>query len=324
MNIDDIGFYTLSEARCAKENKEESNLERCELILTDSCNFSCPYCRGIRDDISGTMPIREAVNVVKFWGDCNLRNIRFSGGEPTLYKDLPFLVELSKHLGIERIAVSTNGSASYQEYRDLLKAGVNDFSISLDACCSSTGDMMTGRKGMWDNTVDTIRFLAAQTYVTIGVVYNEKNIDEIQDIIKFGSSLGVADVRIIPSAQFNRKNRDLSELPQDITDKHPILRYRLDNILGNRDVRGISTTDSHKCDLVLDDMAVAGRYHFPCIIYMREGGDPIGIVNKTTRKDRFNWYMNHNTYDDPICRENCLDVCVDHNNKCANYASKTT
>jgi hypothetical protein len=66
-------------------------------------------------------------------------------------------------------------------------------------------------------------------------------------------------------------------------------------------------------------MASAGGKHFPCIIYMREYGNPIGDVNSNTRKDRLDWYKNHNTKTDPICKNNCLDVCIDYNNKYKEY-----
>jgi len=29
--------------------------------------------------------------------------------------------------------------------------------------------------------------------------------------------------------------------------------------------------------------------------------------------------MNHNSFNDKICRKNCLDVCIDYNNKFRGY-----
>ena len=43
MKLEDIGFYTLTDERAANTCKD-SRLSRCELILTDVCNFKCPYC----------------------------------------------------------------------------------------------------------------------------------------------------------------------------------------------------------------------------------------------------------------------------------------
>lgn len=54
MKLEDIGFYTLSDER-AKNASESSPLHRCEILITDKCNFKCPYCRGMREDLRGTM-----------------------------------------------------------------------------------------------------------------------------------------------------------------------------------------------------------------------------------------------------------------------------
>ena len=139
------------------------------------------------------------------------------------------------------------------------------------------------------------------------------------EIIDLASlDLNVSDIRIIPAAQYksNLTNNDRLKAYQNST-KHPILRYRLNNLIAKKSVRSLAKTDFHYCPLVLDDMAVAGIYHFPCIIYLREQGNPIGIVSRMqkVRMDRKEWFLNHNCYEDPICRNNCLDVCVDYNNK---------
>lgn len=100
-----------------------------------------------------------------------------------------------------------------------------------------------------------------------------------------------------------------------IIEKHKILKYRINNIRNNRNVRGIKESDCDKCYLCLDDMAILGDYHFPCIIYMREQGEPVGKIIENIRQDRFKWFINHNTHKDEICKKNCLDVCIDYNNK---------
>jgi hypothetical protein len=70
-----------------------------------------------------------------------------------------------------------------------------------------------------------------------------------------------------------------------------------------------------KCGLVLDDMAVMGDKHYPCIIYLREDGEPIGTVGENMRQERLEWFRNHDSFKDQICSKNCLDVCCDYNRK---------
>lgn len=318
--LEDIGFYTLSDKR-AKTSSEKTDLQRCEIILTDKCNFKCPYCRGVREDIKGTLNPEYVIYILEKWIKEGIKNIRFSGGEPSLYDKSWFLsfVDHCKINGVERIAISTNGSAKLDYYKQMIDFGVNDFSISLDGCCSAAGEKMNGGIKVWDKIIDNIRELSKLTYTTVGIVFNEDNVEDCYNTIIFADSLGVSDIRVIPSAQYNQALDRLQNLPDTILDRHLILKYRITNIKNGRHVRGIENEDNYKCPLVLDDMAVAGEYHFPCIIYMREQGDPIGKMKDNVRQDRFEWYNNHNCYQDKICKENCLDVCRDYNNKWRDY-----
>lgn len=318
--LQDIGFYTLSDERVFNQSCQ-SPLWRCEMILTPKCNFNCPYCRPIRDDYRKELSYLEATQILDVWFAEGLRNVRFSGGEPTMFRWLPELVMECRLNDVERIAISTNGSADTQLYDKLICSGANDFSVSLDACCSSVGEQMCGGiKDIWYKVVDNIKHLSKCTYVTVGVVLNETNINQTVDIIKFADDLGVADIRIITAAQFGKSlaadiAEQLTNFDSSILFRHPILKYRIENAIKGRPLRGISKTDCRRCHLVLDDMAVAGEYHFPCIIYLREHGDPIGIINSLVREKRHRWFLNHDTFNDPICKNNCLDVCVDFNNK---------
>lgn len=313
MKLEDIGFYTLSDKR-AEEVSFNSDLKRCELILTDRCNFKCAYCRGIKKDLQGDLKLDEAKHIVDLWSDANLENIRFSGGEPTIWKDLLELVKYTKEKkSIKRIALSTNGSADLSFYCKLLNAGVNDFSISLDACCAMTANNMAGTESKFDHICDVIYHLSKQTYCSVGVVIDDRNKEELERIIIYATSLGVSDIRIIPSAQYNKR------MFLDVKTDYKILQYRLNNLQNGRHVRGLTEKDCHKCHLVKDDMAILHGKHFPCIIYMREQGEPCGdVAGKTIeeiRRERECWFNKTNTYLDPICSKNCLDVCIDHNNK---------
>jgi molybdenum cofactor biosynthesis enzyme MoaA len=84
----------------------------------------------------------------------------------------------------KRVGLATNGAASLTLYRKLWEAGVDDFSISLDADNAVDGAALSG----------SIREIAAFTQVTIGLVFNETNLCRASDIIQFALDLGVADV----------------------------------------------------------------------------------------------------------------------------------
>ena len=314
MKLEEIGFYTLSDER-AQNSSSTTPLWRCELLVTSKCNFRCPYCRRASNS---NLTKDAALNILNIWINEGLKHVRFTGGEPTLWKHLEDVVKVCKSRGVERIAVSTNGSADLDVYKSLCNAGVSDFSISLDAGCCALGETMTGGiKGALDKVVSNIRGISKFSYVTVGIVFTPSNIEHACEVIEFADSLGVADIRVISSAQYNSAIEQLSNVSSEVLDRHPILKYRVENYRKGIQIRGISKDDCHKCKLVLDDMAVMGEYHYPCIIYLREGGKPIGRMNSEVRKERQEWYENHNSFADTICQKNCLDVCVAFNNAAA-------
>lgn len=311
MKLEEIGFYTLCDQR-AREASEKTRLYRVEILLTGRCNFSCPYCRHVGGpDIERDL----ALSMISLCAEHNLFGLRLSGGEPTVHPDVVDMVKLSQDLGIEKIALSTNGSANVKLYESLIDSGANDFSISLDACCAADAEQMTGGgiSGMWEEFLENVRYISSRTYVTVGVVLNEDNKDKANDIILFADSLGVSDIRVIPAAQDTSVLSNI-QVEQRLLDKYPILKYRHNNLVIKRPVRGLTEKDS-KCPLVLDDMAIMGNKHYPCIIYMREGGSPIGTVGKNMRAERKEWFETQNVFKNDICQRNCLDVCVDYNRR---------
>ena len=313
MRLEDIGFYSLHDER-ADSTSPTSAMQRCEVLITGFCNFNCPYCRGPRKGGEGHADLASIERVIDYWADDGLVNIRFSGGEPTTHPGIIMMVAHAKRRGIKRIAISTNGSMKHSLYRDLVYAGANDFSISLDACCADGGDEMAGVDGRFNRVVANIRMLSKMTYVTVGVVITESNVGEVKKIISFAHDLGVADIRIISAAQYNVLLEGVTGIDQEILDAHPILRYRVNNILnGGRKVRGLEDDDAKTCHLIQDDSVVVNGKHYPCVIHMRERGEAIGNVGPNMRAERVAWMKQHKPHEDPICKKNCLDVCIEYN-----------
>lgn len=324
-DIKNIGFYTLSDER-VKNTSTTSQMKRCEMIITEYCNFRCAYCRQLNPITFGDrkikqMSLEEIKTAIDYWCEGQpVENIRFSGGEPTLHKDIKSIVTYAKSKGINRVAISTNGSNKLDLYKELIDLGVNDYSISLDGCCAEDVNFMAGGiKGAFDVVTSSIRELSKLTYVTVGIVLTPDNIQKTIDIINFADGLGVTDIRVIPAAQYNKPIEALGQVSKDILDRHPILKYRVNSFKNGNHVRGLCHTDSPTCGLVLDDSVIAGGYHFPCVIAYREHAAPIGKVGPNMRQERKDWMLNHNSLADPICSVMDLDVCREFNNKFREY-----
>lgn len=110
--------------------------------LLNSCNLACVYCscgneESKQNHASGkdkTLSVTGLLTLIKQLHErLNLTTIRFTGGEPLLYKPLPELVEGVRALGIKDLKLTTNGLLLERLTPALKSAGISSINISLDA-----------------------------------------------------------------------------------------------------------------------------------------------------------------------------------------------
>ncbi len=118
------------------------------LSLTGSCNFACVYCvhDGAPSLLQAQTGVQNFLDWVRAIHEVNpLNEIRLTGGEPTLYRELVRLVKGIKNLGIPKIALTTNGFALARLAPPLRAAGLQSVNISLDALDETVFRQMGGR-----------------------------------------------------------------------------------------------------------------------------------------------------------------------------------
>ncbi|TGK01105.1 radical SAM protein [Leptospira semungkisensis] len=74
-----------------------------------------------------------------------IKEIHLTGGEPTLHKELPELVRISKKEGIENVAVTSNGFFREGLIEDLKGAGLTRMNFSLDAMEQNSFSKISGK-----------------------------------------------------------------------------------------------------------------------------------------------------------------------------------
>ena len=82
------------------------------IVFLAGCNFRCPYCHSrhlvLAPDVLESIPLEQIDEMIKRdsgWLD----GVVISGGEPTLQKELPDLIEHFRSLGVG-VKLNTNGS----------------------------------------------------------------------------------------------------------------------------------------------------------------------------------------------------------------------
>lgn len=108
------------------------------ISVTDRCNFRCLYC--MPEDGLEWLPkaeilsYEEIAEIVRQLAPTGVRRLRITGGEPTIRPDLEILIRYLKGiLGIEDVALSTNGVKLVKKAAEYAAAGLDRVNMSADS-----------------------------------------------------------------------------------------------------------------------------------------------------------------------------------------------
>ncbi len=178
------------------------NYKYLRISVTDKCDLSCKYCKAECSHSCNREPfsfedILKAVKVLRGFG---IFNLRMTGGEPLLRKDLPSLIDmLTPHCS--SIAITTNGTRLKNMAKDLRMAGLSNINVHIDTLDSHKFKFLTGGDaGMVFEGIETAK-KAGMTVKLNTVLLRGINDDETGRLIEYAAKLG-APIRFIELMPF--------------------------------------------------------------------------------------------------------------------------
>lgn len=163
--------------------------------VTNRCNLHCPICfatAGTRGYVYE--PTKEEIRAMLL-NLCSNKPVpatalQFSGGEPTIRKDLPDLVRMAKEVGFHHVEINTNGLrlAQSAEYCQTLKeAGVSTIYLQFDGV---TADVYKFTRGVdlvdvKKKVIENCREIGIDSVVLVCTLVKGVNDHQLGDIIKF-------------------------------------------------------------------------------------------------------------------------------------------
>ena len=351
-NNPDLLFFDIMRQRTEittrwwSENRGEvpQFFDRFTVFVTHRCNLFCAYCTGphkketlipqvrrnemLRSDLSFKSFSRLLADVAN--GNAKIRHVHFTGGEPTLNKALPKMVELTtanKFLS----SITTNGTADPALYRELVECGLTEIRVSLDSCDAQKFDALVKVKGAFAKTLCGIKEIVRlrdqekkNVFLVINSCVGQVNLDDAERTLRFLLDLNPDDVKflvIVQDREYVSDHKDdalklkllamLNDYPKD---RFPLLRTKISQMF-DKDAIGLKDEQTQcvmeHCFLPLMERTLDARYYYPCSIYARYG-NPIGRIAESLieqQKKTEEFVANHDCRKDSICLANCVNCC---------------
>lgn len=164
-----------------------------EIALTYRCQHKCPFCYADaprRGGKVGEMTAEQVCRVIdRIRDEAKVPTVSFTGGEPTLRRDLPQFVAHAKSRGM-RTNLITNGVRCADEKLcdELAAAGLDSAQVSIEGPDAASHEAVTGTPGSFEKSLQGIRNLRARsihthTNTTI-CPENRERVLEIPDLAK--------------------------------------------------------------------------------------------------------------------------------------------
>ena len=188
------------------------------ISITDRCNLRCRYCMPGGIDC---LPMGELLTCGEIGAVCaqaaalGIDRFKITGGEPLVRNDCSRLISvIRKTPGVSQVTMTTNGVLLGEYLDELLEAGLDAVSISLDTLDPESFASITGRDEL-ERVLKSIRMAAGRLPVKINcVIQSGVNEDTPVQIVRFAKELPV-DVRFIEMMPIG-SGRDYRTIPNQV------------------------------------------------------------------------------------------------------------
>ncbi|MFH1701267.1 MAG: radical SAM protein [Candidatus Zixiibacteriota bacterium] len=170
------------------------------MSLLSQCNLNCFYCRppGTINPKMPQTPPPKFFNAIRALHQIGVRKVRFTGGEPTLYKNLPRLIEKTKEFDSNIFtAMTTNGLLLEKFASKYCESGLDSVNVSLDTLYADKFKSITSVNGLAKviRGIEIARKSISEVKINC-VLIDGVNDDESDDMIEFANAMSV-DIRFI-------------------------------------------------------------------------------------------------------------------------------
>ena len=232
------------------------------LVLNKECPLNCVYCykEGIFSDRKNLLNYKDLNFIIKEARKSGFDEIKFTGGEPTLYKNLFSLIETSNKEGYLEKRMTTNGLAlgNFDYCKSLKKSGLDGVTVSVNSFNKEIYEKMVGKgrdtyKKMMQGLNNAIKVFGST--VILNTVLTKYNFSDIPNLVEFAKEKGLG-VKILDMLDEEKKASSiyvsLSKIKKAMGWKNPSYKNAIEEIFKFNDAH-ISLRNSccgrKECDI---------------------------------------------------------------------------
>ncbi len=167
--------------------------------LTHRCPLQCPYCSNPVDleRANAELTTAEWKKVMDELAALGVLQFHFSGGEPTVRKDLVELVAHATKVGLYTNLITSAVLLDKAKIEALADAGLNHVQISVQGAEEGLANRVAGFKNAHAKKLNVARMVKeAGLPLTINAVMHRQNLSQLPDIIELAVSLGAARLEV--------------------------------------------------------------------------------------------------------------------------------
>lgn len=160
--------------------------------LTHRCPLRCPYCSNpLQLERAGSeLSTEEWKRVMREAFDLGVLQFHFSGGEPTVRRDLVELVGYARELGFYTNLITSGVLLDEAKLNALRDAGLDHVQLSFQDSEAVGADRIGGYRGGHDKKLEVARLIrAADLPLTLNAVVHRQNLGRLGEIIDMALAL---------------------------------------------------------------------------------------------------------------------------------------
>ncbi len=159
--------------------------------LTHRCPLQCPYCSNPLEleRSSNELETKDWLRVIDQAAEMGILHIHFSGGEPTVRKDLEVLVEGAAKVGLYSNLITSAVLLTRERLKTLRDMGLDHVQVSFQGTTAEISDRVAGYQGH-EKKLQASRWVRELDMpLTVNAVMHRQNLHQLPDMINMAVEL---------------------------------------------------------------------------------------------------------------------------------------